>query len=313
MNFKQLEYFTAVAEEKSISRAARKLHIAQPPVSRQIAMLEDELKVCLFLRTNKGVELTEAGESLYEQSRTLFQNLRTIAESVRDIDSGLQGVLKIGTIYSDVKFLMGTLRKFHKIYPKVEIYIRLGTPDDLLDDLTKGNLHVLFLRNSAKEKFGLQERILGEDPLELIMTPEMDPAPGKSSVPIMALKDVPMCMLRSDDVWRYSDHLIQLCQQNGFTPNTVCRCYDSPMAMQLVQAGVGVSYMPRSIVATLPGAGLVSKPIEGLNVKSYPILVWSDHLYYASCVKRFLAMFDEKDGEQNAERAKTEKAKTEKR
>ena len=61
MNFKQLEYFVAVAEAKSISKAARKLHVAQPPISRQIAMLEDELKVCLFLRTNKGVELTEAG------------------------------------------------------------------------------------------------------------------------------------------------------------------------------------------------------------------------------------------------------------
>ena len=58
MNFKQLEYFVAVAEAKSISKAARKLHVAQPPISRQIAMLEDELKVCLFLRTNKGVELT---------------------------------------------------------------------------------------------------------------------------------------------------------------------------------------------------------------------------------------------------------------
>ena len=57
MNFKQLEYFVAVAEAKSISKAARKLHVAQPPISRQIAMLEDELKVCLFLRTNKGVEL----------------------------------------------------------------------------------------------------------------------------------------------------------------------------------------------------------------------------------------------------------------
>ena len=72
MNFKQLEYFVAVAEAKSISKAARKLHVAQPPISRQIAMLEDELKVCLFLRTNKGVELTEAGRSLYQQSQHMF-------------------------------------------------------------------------------------------------------------------------------------------------------------------------------------------------------------------------------------------------
>ena len=72
MNFKQLEYFSAVAEAKSFSGAARILHVAQPPISRQISMLEDELGVCLFLRTNKGVELTEAGRSLYQQSQHVF-------------------------------------------------------------------------------------------------------------------------------------------------------------------------------------------------------------------------------------------------
>jgi len=80
MNLKQLEYFSAVAEAKSISLAARNLHVAQPPISRQLALLEDELGVCLFLRTNKGVELTEAGRSLYRQSQNLFQDMRMIAE-----------------------------------------------------------------------------------------------------------------------------------------------------------------------------------------------------------------------------------------
>ena len=74
MNFKQLEYFSAVAEAKSISKAARALHVAQPPISRQLSMLEDELGVCLFLRNNKGVELTEAGRSLYQQSQHMFDN-----------------------------------------------------------------------------------------------------------------------------------------------------------------------------------------------------------------------------------------------
>lgn len=63
MNFRQLEYFTTAARLKSISKAAQELHVAQPPVSRQIALLEDELGVCLFLRTNKGIELTEAGRA----------------------------------------------------------------------------------------------------------------------------------------------------------------------------------------------------------------------------------------------------------
>lgn len=292
MNLKQLEYFSAVAEAKSISLAARNLHVAQPPISRQLALLEDELGVCLFLRTNKGVELTEAGRSLYRQSQNLFQDMRTIVDSVRDINAGMRGLLKIGMIYSNISIALQYLKEFRAQYPQVELYVRLGSPGDLLEDLNKGDLHLLFLRSSSERGSGLHERILGEDPLELVMIRELDPAPDQASVPLEALKGVPMCLLRSDDLWGYSNYLIKECQRQGFTPNTTFRCYDTPMTMQLVQAGFGVSYLPRSIVETQPHSGLYTKPIQGISVLSYPTLVWSSNLYYASCVKRFLAMFE---------------------
>ena len=297
MNLKQLEYFSAVAEAKSISLAARNLHVAQPPISRQLALLEDELGVCLFLRTNKGVELTEAGRSLYRQSQNLFQDMRTIVDSVRDINAGMRGLLKIGMIYSNISIALQYLKEFRAQYPQVELYVRLGSPGDLLEDLNKGDLHLLFLRSSSERGSGLHELILGEDPLELVMIRELDPAPDQASVPLEALKGVPMCLLRSDDLWGYSNYLIKECQRQGFTPNTTFRCYDTPMAMQLVQAGFGVSYLPRSIVETQPHSGLYTKPIQGISVLSYPTLVWSSNLYYASCVKRFLAMFEGEDAE----------------
>lgn len=297
MNLKQLEYFSAVAEAKSISLAARNLHVAQPPISRQLALLEDELGVCLFLRTNKGVELTEAGRSLYRQSQNLFQDMRMIVDSVRDINAGMRGLLKIGMIYSNISIALQYLKEFRAQYPQVELYVRLGSPGDLLEDLNKGDLHLLFLRSSSERGSGLHERILGEDPLELVMIRELDPAPDQASVPLEALKGVPMCLLRSDDLWGYSNYLIKECQRQGFTPNTTFRCYDTPMAMQLVQAGFGVSYLPRSIVETQPHSGLYTKPIQGISVLSYPTLVRSSNLYYASCVKRFLAMFEGEDAE----------------
>lgn len=123
------------------------------------------------------------------------------------------------------------------------------------------------------------------------MCPELDPAPDQDSIPIELLKDVPMCLLRSDDLWGYSSHLINECQRKGFTPYTVCQCYDTPMTMQLVQAGFGISYLPRSIVETHPGSNIYSKPLVGLPAKSYPTLLWSSNIYYANCVKRFISMF----------------------
>ena len=291
MNLKQLEYFCAIAEENSISKAARRLHVAQPPVSRQIALLEEELGARLLVRNNKGVELTEAGESLYQQSQHIFQNFRTMVDSIRDIGAGLRGTLKIGIIYSNVPIVLKYLQEYHAKYPEVELYIRMGSPEDLLEDLKRGELHVLFLRNSPKESLGLCEKRLGADPLALILTEELDPCPELDAVPIKALRKVPMCLLRSDDMWGYSSHLINECQRNGFSPNVICQCYDTPMAMQLVQAGFGASYLPRSIVEAHPNSNMYAKPIQYVCEDSYPALVWSHSIYYASCVKLFISMF----------------------
>ena len=290
MNFKQLEYFAAVAEAGSISGGSRALHVAQPPVSRQLALLEDELGVCLFLRTNKGVELTEAGQCLYQQSQKMFQSLRTTAERVRDVDAGLRGQLKVGVIYSDVQIAVSLLKEYHRQFPQVELYVRMGSPGDLLDDLNRGELHALFLRSQSERSCGLRELVLGEDPLELVMCAETDPAPGEEAVPIQALRNVPMCLLRSDDLWGYSRDLLEECRRAGFSPHVVCHCYDTPMEMQMVQTGFGVGFLPKSIVAAHPGAPVYTKPVLEFSARSYPILVWEDSPYQTGCVRRFLEL-----------------------
>ena len=298
MNFKQLEYFAAAAEAGSISGASRELHVAQPPVSRQLALLEDELGVCLFLRTNRGIELTEAGRRLYQHSRQMLQGLRSIADSIRDVDEGTRGQLKLGVIYSDVQIATSLLKQYHRQFPKVELYVRMGSPDDLLADLRRGELHVLFLRSQWERTGGLREQVLGEDPLELVMCARTDPAPGEDAVPIRALRDVPMCLLRSDDLWGYGRDLLEECRRAGFEANVVCHCYDTPMEIQMVQAGFGVGFLPKSIVAAHPGSPVYTKPVLELNATSRPILVWDNAPYQAGCVRRFLELAGRRGGEE---------------
>lgn len=290
MTLKQLEYFAAVAETGSITAAARDLHVAQPPVSRQLAQLEDELEVQLFRRNNKGIELTEAGKCLRQQIQQTFQDLRSVARRVRDLDAGLRGQLSIGVVYSDVPIVLELLKEYHARYPQVELFIRLGSPVDLLSDLDRGRLHVLFLRSRKDRISGFRERILGEDPLELVMRAETDPAPGLNTVPIQALRGAPMCLLRGDDLWGYSDRLTAACQREGFSLNIVCQCYDTPMAMQLVQAGFGIGFLPRSIVEVHADKSVYTKPVQGVDALSYPTLVWNSDLYSSGCVKNFLEL-----------------------
>lgn len=288
MKLRQLEYFCAVAEARSISAAARELHVAQPPISRQIAQLEEELGVQLFVRGSKGMALTDAGQSLYRQTQQIFQDLHRVEDSVRSVGAGMSGRIRLGVIYSAVPYALRYVERYHRAYPQVELYIRLGSPQELIEALNHGDLHALFLRTAAREPSGLQERILGEDALELIMRRDMDPAPELPAVPIERLKNVPMCLLRSDDLWSYNDFLVQECQRSGFTPNVTCHCYDTPMAMQMVLSGFGISFLPKSILSTHPGAPLKAKPVRGLPIRSYAVLAWNSAVLSAPCVQRFV-------------------------
>ena len=288
MEIRQLKFFCAAAEEKSISAAARKLHLAQPPVSRQIAQLEQEIGVRLFRRGNRGIALTEAGESLYQQAQQLIISMEETVRSVRSLDAGVRGSVHIGMFYSTVPYALPFVKAYHEAYPQVELYIRLGSPQELVSDLNRGELHVLFLRSASREPTGLQERILGSDDLGLIMKAETDPAPESDTVPIDALRNVPMCLLRSDDLWGYSETLLSECQRCGFSPNIICQCYDTPMALQLVLSGFGISYLPVSIIEAHPGSEIYAKQIRGLSATSFAILAWSKTGYYPGSVERFI-------------------------
>ena len=128
MTIRQLEYFCATAEEGSVSAAARRLHVAQPPISRQIALLEEEFGTALFRRGNKGMKLTEAGEGLYQQGRQYIADMAQLTEQVRSLGAGVRGMVRVGTLYSAIPYAMPYLQAFRDAYPQVELYIRMGSP-----------------------------------------------------------------------------------------------------------------------------------------------------------------------------------------
>lgn len=272
MKLRQLEYFCAVAEARSISAAARELHVAQPPISRQIAQLEEELGVQLFVRGSKGMALTDAGQSLYRQTQQIFQDLHRVEDSVRSVGAGMSGRIRLGVIYSAVPYALRYVERYHRAYPQVELYIRLGSPQELIEALNHGDLHALFLRTAAREPSGLQERILGEDALELIMRRDMDPAPELPAVPIERLKNVPMCLLRSDDLWSYNDFLVQECQRSGFTPNVACHCYDTPWRCRWCSRALASAFCRAPSSARIRARRCVPSPF--VRCPSVPMRCW---------------------------------------
>lgn len=289
MTFRQLELFQAAAEEKSILKAARKMNMAQPPVSRQIELLEKELNARLFFRSNHGVQLTEAGEAFYKQLDTVFDSLSALRDSVILPGKAVTGTVRIGILYSSVSQALEKIERYHAEYPAVELYLQLGTPTVLEELLEAGELDILFTRGNYDVNTSRQIP-LGEDPLELIMIRATDPAPELDAVPIHRLEQRPLCLLRMNDLSGYNDHLLAECRKQGVSPNIVCQCYDTPMAMQMVQAGFGISFLPRSILSTHPDSGIYSKPVEGIHVLSCPVLLRNNTRYETRAVQLFARM-----------------------
>jgi LysR family transcriptional regulator, benzoate and cis,cis-muconate-responsive activator of ben and cat genes len=147
MDLKAMRYFLAVAEEGNFGRAALRLHMAQPPLSRQIQALEEELGTDLFTRTPKGVELTDAGQTLLDEVPNLLALAQRARERTRAAGSGLVGRLDVGLFGSGVlDAIPRMLARFHRERPEVKIVLHNLTKTEQLQSLRERRIAVGFNR-----------------------------------------------------------------------------------------------------------------------------------------------------------------------
>jgi len=157
MELRHLRYFVAVAEEQNITRAAARLHVSQPPLSRQIRDLEEELGVALFARSAKSVRLTEAGRVFLEEARAVLARAGEAAQTVKAIARGERGELHLGYAPSlTVELLPQALRAFQEASPGVRVVLHDLSSEELLDGLREGRLHVsMMVRPEGRSLTGL--------------------------------------------------------------------------------------------------------------------------------------------------------------
>jgi DNA-binding transcriptional LysR family regulator len=291
MNLKQLEYFLTAVEMKNITAASKKLHVAQPPLSRQISLLEQEMGIHLLKRSNKGIEVTEAGRMLYHKAKEVFGALEEMTEMVRETDAGVRGELRIGAIYSSFPLFADKLRYIRENYPLISMKVMHGDPHELMEWLEKGIVDILLLRSPTCETKNFAFKILEEEDLVLVVHRDLDPAPEQQELEIEQLRGLPLCMLRSD-YWGYNEFLVEECKKHGFMPNIICECHDTSIAMLLVMQKLGASYQPRNIVELLSHTGISIKTLKNFETTTYPTLIWDENEYLPRCVRIFMELFD---------------------
>jgi len=248
MELRQMRYFLAVAEELHFGRAANRLGIQQPPLSRQIKNLETELAVTLFDRTNRRVRLTPAGKYLMASAAAVVEQADRIRNAVGLIQDGQAGLVRIGYVGSAMhSVLPDLLRGLRLRYP--EIYPELVELDgeSQVHALQSGDLDVGFLRPPIRAK-NLDMHVGLEEPFVLVL-PSGHRLAEARELPLDALADESFIGFCRSCAPGMADRIVQICNDAGFSPRVVHETSQLNALLRLVEIGFGYSIVPTSVQA----------------------------------------------------------------
>jgi len=273
MELRHLLYFKTVAQELHFGNAAAKLFISQPPLSRQIKELEDELGVMLFTRTNKRVTLTDAGKYFKDEVDAIFARLDESKSMVKQIHKSESGELKIGYISSVYQqHLADVLMAMRDVFPHVKTNLFEIPTLTQVKALEQGNLDVGILRAPIHSN-QLTVQTLFFDPF-MVVIPNGTPAFTTQNQLAVHLKQSPFIFFSKDFAPRYNDKLLEICQRMGFTPTIVHEANNVHSILQLIEAGLGVSILPSSLKQQYGYLKVTFIPLENIPVNTEVVLAY---------------------------------------
>jgi len=261
MELRHLRYFVAVAEEENVSRAALKLHVSQPALSRQVRDLEDELGFSLFERSAKSVRLTEAGRVFLTESRAVIQSADHAVQTARAVASG-SGELHVGYAPSlTARFLPATLRAFQAAAPKIRVKLHDFSTEEMLAGLRAGSLQIAFLlRLSPALLRGLKFEELLRDPICVAVSPS-HPFASKRLVTLAEAAAEPIVNYNRKDYPDAYDHLLSVFASLKRKLRIVEEHDSVSSLIAAVESGVGIAIVPESL-SCIAGPRLKLAPIH---------------------------------------------------
>jgi DNA-binding transcriptional LysR family regulator len=250
MELRHLKYFTVVAEDLNFSRAAVRLYISQPALSRQVKNLEDELGVILFLRQPDGLKLTEAGEFFLEQAKDILHRSQVAVQTVQARYTDTAQPLVVGYIPTILQSFLGdTLHRFGLAHPQVTIRFQEMPPGEQVKALREGTIDIAFMGNPPDE---LDEEFMvkcvRQVPIAALL-PETHRLADQSSIDLVELADEPFIGMSEETFPGRNDRIRDTCRCAGFKPNLQLFADSHASMITLVAAGQGVAVMPREAEA----------------------------------------------------------------
>lgn len=287
MDIKQLTYFIAIAEERNITKAAERLHIAQPHLSQQLKLMEDELNVKLIERNTRKFQITDAGQRLWHRSKQMIELMESTVKELKDFNEGLEGTLAIGTIASSRDILLPQrIHSFSKKYPNINFEIRECSTNEVLELLKNGVIEIGIIRTPLNSE--IYESIsLPIEPMVAATSNSYQWDNNKKNIYLKELIGKPLLVHR-----RYEKMIVGLCKQSGFEPRILCKIEDTRSILLLANTGMGVAIIPKDWVELIPNMNLSYKKINEPSLNTSTTIVWMKDQYLSCAAKHFLKTFE---------------------
>jgi DNA-binding transcriptional LysR family regulator len=270
MELRQLAYFVAVVEEANFTRAAARLHIAQPGVSAQIRQLEKEFGHELLDRSGRTVRLTEMGAAVLPFARAALAAVEDARLAVDELAGLIRGHVAVGMVTSHNFDIPGLLASFHDDHPAVEITLAEAGSDRLVADVRAGVLDAAIVGLAGDPPVNLNVHVLSDEPIVAAVSLD-DPLAGRARIPVDVLADRPLICLPLGTGVRSS--LENACAAAGFRPHVAFEAGTPQVLAELAERGLGMAVLPDSLVRNR--RGLHGIAVAGLRGRL--ALVWRSH------------------------------------
>ncbi len=290
MDLKQLMYFVTVVEEGSITAAAKRLHLSQPPLSHQMKCLEQELGLQLMERGARHITLTAAGKVFYQRAQNLLQLADSTQKEMRAIRQGLAGTLTLGACWSSGSELLTTwFSAFHNRFPNICFELFEGNTLELIGLLNANVIEIALVRTPFKEERDARyEKIrLLPEPMVVYGTKEMMQGLPQNLLSLKDLENKPLVTYR-----RRQEPIYNAFSKYGIQPLFLCKSDDARTTRMWASAGLGIAIIPRSALPMVHDSRMVHAEIDEKDLVSQLCAIWKKDQGLSAIAKSFLEIFD---------------------
>ncbi|MFG6149296.1 LysR family transcriptional regulator [Halobacillus sp. B23F22_1] len=292
MDLKQLRYFRTVAEEQQVTKAAKRLHMAQPPLSQQIKLMEEELNLKLFDRQGRKLELTKAGEILFEKAGRLLTEFDETLVEVRETSEGMRGKMHIGSTKSCFSYLSTALNVFKIQHPNMTYQLREGDTYFLEECIKNREIELAIVRMPMQsEEFNMLR--LPSEPYVLVAPQSWNISSNGDVIDFEELRDVPLMLLHRISGRGQFELIVEEFRDHGVEPHITCECPDATMLLSLVSSGVGATIVPESTLKAFALHNMKSYRLSGAKIKAESAVIWQKDRYLTKASQRLIQTFED--------------------